>query len=205
LSAAVLILCGGFSRRMGQDKAALRFGEESMLARVARIASNATDEIWLLAREGQELPNDVPANLPVARDPAEGRGPLAGIVSGLSAMNAEIAYVTSCDVPLLQPPFIEKMLDLAKNERAVVPRQDGHLMPTTAVYRGDIVSEAEALLARDELRPRMLLSAIAGKIVEADSLRDVDPELLSLMDCDTPEDYERLLDLASARSTNDPI
>lgn len=183
---------------MGADKAALPFGDETLLARIVRIASTVTDEVWLLAREGQVLPEDLPRDIPVARDPAEGRGPLAGIVAGLGAMKADIAYVTSCDVPLLEARFIEAMLALASDHQAVVPRQDGHLLPTTAVYRRDILPAAEALLARDELRPRKLLAAVPSRIVEADSLRDADPELRSLMDCDTPEDYQRLLRLAGA-------
>ncbi len=200
MKAAVLILCGGDSKRMGKDKASLPFGDETLLARVARIARCASDEVWLLAREGQVLPADLPEGLHVARDPAEGRGPLAGIVAGLRAMRADVAYVTSCDVPLLEVRFIETLIALAKDYQAVVPRQDGHLLPTTAVYHRSILPVADTLLARDELRPRKLLNSISARVIEADTLRDIDPELQSLMDCDTPEDYQQLLRLADIPS-----
>ena len=52
---AGLILCGGRSRRMGTDKGALPFGDETILDRVVRVVSSVVDEIWLVAREGQTL------------------------------------------------------------------------------------------------------------------------------------------------------
>ncbi len=49
---------------MGRDKAALPFGDESLLERVIRIVRPKVDELWLVAREGQALP--APAEIPVA-------------------------------------------------------------------------------------------------------------------------------------------
>ena len=45
------MLCGGRSSRMGRDKASLRFGGETLLARVARLCGEVADEVVLVARE----------------------------------------------------------------------------------------------------------------------------------------------------------
>jgi molybdopterin-guanine dinucleotide biosynthesis protein A len=192
---AALILCGGSSRRMGTDKAALPFGDETLLERIVRLVCDEIDEVWLVARENQQLAG-IGRTLPVARDPAEGLGPLAGVTAGLRCIEAERAFVISCDTPLLQPGFASHLLSLADGHAAAVPRVDGHLVPTTAVYGKVLLPAAEALLARGELRPRLLVEQPGVRIVSEAELRTVDPELLSLHDCDTPDDYRSLLERA---------
>jgi molybdopterin-guanine dinucleotide biosynthesis protein A len=193
VSTAALVLCGGGSRRMGSDKAALPFGDETLLERVVRVVTGCADEVWLVAREGQDLPA---LGLPVARDPAEGLGPLAGVIAGLRAMSAERGFFVSCDSPLLTEAFVRHLLALSVGHAAAVPRVDEHLVPTTAVYSKTMLPAAEALLERGELRPRLLVAEPGVRVVEAAELTGVDPELRSLMDCDTPDDYQRLLELA---------
>ena len=204
MSEAALILCGGGSRRMGTDKAALPFGDSTLLECVVAAVSAVVDEVWLVAREGQELPHAL-AHLPVARDAAEGRGPLAGLAVGLAAMRAERAFLTACDVPLLQPAFVQRLFDLATGHRAAVPEIGGHIMTTAAVYGADLRPAAERLLAAGQLRPRLLCREPGVRIVGEAELRDVDPDLRSLHDCDTPEDYREALRLAGHRVPDSPI
>jgi len=172
---------------MGQDKASLAFGDEPMLARIARIVGSRVDEVRLVAREGQLLPANDALGLPVARDPAEGNGPLAGLAAGLDAIRADHAFVVSCDVPLLQAPLVGGLLDRACDVRAVIPQIDGHLMTTCAVYAKSLAPELHAMLARGERRPRVIASLPDVCIVDAETCRSFDPELLSFVDCNTPE------------------
>ena len=179
---------------MGRDKAALPFGDETLLERVVRIVRPTVDEVWLVAREGQALPG--PVGLPVARDPAEGLGPLAGVIAGVRAMKAERAFVISCDSPLLQADLVSRLLELSRGHDAAIPFVDGHYVPTTAVYAKSILPAAERLLGRGELRPRLLVEEPGVRVVRQGELTSADPELHSFRDCDTPEDYEDLLRLA---------
>jgi molybdopterin-guanine dinucleotide biosynthesis protein A len=182
---------------MGTDKAALSFGEETMLARIVKIVSQVVSEIWLVAREGQTLPVLAgPAVPQIARDAAEGRGPLAGLVTGLGAMQAERAFVTACDTPLLRPAYIEHLFQLADGYSAAIPEVDGHVMTMSAVYSKALLPAAEGLLARDELRPRLLLREPGVRVVGEALLREVDPELECLRDCNTPEAYRAALQTA---------
>lgn len=192
---AGLVLCGGASRRMGSDKATLRFGDETLIERIVRIVAPEVDELWLVARDGQPVPalRSGRHEVAVARDPAEGLGPLAGVVAGLRAIESDMAFVVSCDTPLLEPALVRRLFELAGGRTAAIPRVDGHLVPTTAVYSRALLPAAESLLARGELRPRLLADEPGVRVVDEDALRGADPELVSLMDCDTPADYRALL------------
>lgn len=194
MSRAALVLCGGRSRRMGTDKAALAFGDETMLARVVGIVSRVVSETWLVAREGQALPPlEGVGPVEITRDPAEGRGPLAGLVAGLDAMRADRAFVTACDTPLLRTELVEHLFALSEGHAAAVPEVGGHLMTMSGVYTKTLLPAAHRLLARDELRPRVLLREPGVRIVTEQELRAVDPELESLRDCNTPEAYRDAL------------
>jgi molybdopterin-guanine dinucleotide biosynthesis protein A len=196
MSQAALVLCGGFSERMGRDKARLPFGGETLLERIVGIVSPCVDEVWLVAREGQEIPANRKLGLRVARDPAEGLGPLAGLAAGLRAIAAERAFAVSCDLPLLQEKLVRGLLDLATGSRAAIPRVAGHPVPTCAVYSKALVAELDVMLAAGERRPRAILELPGTRSLSEDEVRTYDPALLSFRDCNTPERYREILALA---------
>src|SRR5262245_33211597 len=113
MNGAGIILCGGRSSRMGLPKATLPFGRELMLPRVARLVGQACRPLVVVAAPRQSLP-ELPPDAILVRDRREGRGPLEGLLAGLSALPKSIdaAYATSCDVPLLVPAFVERMMAL---------------------------------------------------------------------------------------------
>jgi molybdopterin-guanine dinucleotide biosynthesis protein A len=221
-----IVLCGGKSTRMGQDKAALPFGpREVMLQRVVRILRGVVDpsRIVVVAAQGQEVP-PLPPEVRVARDRRPGRGPLEGLASGLAALqgHADAAYVTSCDVPLLVPAFVERLFELISDFslqtsdcdplsksaicnlqseiQIVVPRDGQFHHPLAAVYRTNVLPSVEELLREDRLRPVFLFEKCRTLEVPAGALRAVDPELHSLFNCNRPEDFDTALALAFAAS-----
>src|SRR5205085_4640959 len=113
MTAGGIVLCGGRSTRMGSSKALLPFGNETMLQRVVRLLGTVASPLVVVAAPGQELPA-LPSSAAITRDEREGRGPLEGLRAGLTALPAgvEMAYATSCDVPLLVPAFVERMVEL---------------------------------------------------------------------------------------------
>jgi molybdopterin-guanine dinucleotide biosynthesis protein A len=175
---------------MGRDKAGLPFGDETLVARTLRLVREAVEDVVLVAREGQALPEGLP---PALRDPAEGLGPLAGIAAGLSAVAGERAFVAACDMPLLRPSLILRLLELSEGAEACVPVVEGYPVPTCAVYARATAERARGLLASGERGPRAFLAALRTRYVPGDELRDVDPDLASFVDCDTEQAYAAAL------------
>jgi len=190
MNAGGIVLCGGKSSRMGTSKALLPFGPETMLQRVVRILGGVVSPIVAVAAADQELP-PLPPEVIVSRDEREGRGPLEGLRAGLKALpaSAELAYVTSCDVPLLMPAFARRMLELAEGYDIAVMEIDGFPHPLSAVYRRDTLSQVEALLAQDRLRPVFLFDAVRTRRVTPAEMTAVDPDLRTLRNLNTREDY----------------
>jgi len=188
-----VVLCGGKSTRMGTSKALLPFGAETMLQRVVRLLRAVVTPIVVVAASDQPLPPLHP-DVIVTRDELEDRGPLEGLRAGLRALSADIdaAYVTSCDVPLLVPGFVRRMLELIGDDDIAVMETDGFAHPLAAVYRASTLPHVEDLLAHNRLRPLFLFDAVRTRRVRRDEMT-ADPDLLTLRNLNTREDYEQAL------------
>jgi len=193
MAEAGIVLCGGKSTRMGSSKALLPFGSETMLQRVVRLLGEVVSPMVVVAALDQELPA-LPRDVIIARDEHEARGPLEGLRAGLKALpeDVEKAYVTSCDVPLLVPNFVRQMLDLARGYDVAVMEIDGFTHPLSAVYRRATLPSVDDLLAQDRLRPVFLFEAVKTRRVRPEEMT-ADPELRTLRNLNTREDYERAL------------
>lgn len=181
---------------MGRSKASLPFGGETMLERVVRIVGSVVSPVVVVAAADQELPA-LPEGTLLATDEEPGLGPLAGLAAGLGRLRADgvrAAYVSSCDVPLLRPAFVAHLVSLLGSQDLVVPRDGRFHHPLAAVYRTSLEDRVRTLLAADRRRPFFLIEESDARIVDVEDLRGVDPELDSLRNLNTPEDYEAALE-----------
>ena len=200
-STAGIVLAGGRSTRMGRSKAELEWHGSTLLHRVCGLIRRVVDGPVVVVRApGQTLPA-LPDGVEVGEDAREGRGPLQGLAAGLSALNgrAEVAYVSSTDVPLLHPAFVTTVLGAVTRENVDValPVAQGFRHPLAAAYRTELLADVEKLIAADRMRPAFLFElSRVHELSEDELLTDralarSDPTLLSLLNVNDPQEYER--------------
>lgn len=197
-----IVLCGGRSSRMGQAKAWLPFGEEFMLPRVVRILGEVVAPVVVVAAPGQDVPA-MPSEVEIVRDAVEGRGPLQGLAAGLLALRGKVeaVYLSSCDVPLLRPAFVRRVIDALGESAVAVPQAEGYHHPLAAVYRVESVLPAvQTLLAENRMRPVFLFDAVPTVVLPPQAFAEADPTLQSLRNLNTPEEYAAALASASKRA-----
>jgi len=194
---AGVVLLGGNSGRMGRSKAVLPFGPEPMGARVARIVGSVARPVIVVGSVGQEIP-EFSREILITHDRRPDRGPLEALAAGLRAVadHCEIAFVTSCDLPLLTPAFVQRMIDLSSGFDLCLPCVDGRHEPLAAVYRVDVLPEVESLLSAGKLRPAFLLQRVRTRRVTASEISVVDPEMASLTNINYPHEYQAALSKA---------
>jgi molybdopterin-guanine dinucleotide biosynthesis protein A len=193
MKTGAIVLCGGKSTRMGTSKALLPFGPETMLQRVVRLLATVVSPIVVVAAVDQPLP-ELPGQAIITRDEQEGRGPLEGLRAGLKALPLDVdaAYVTSCDVPLLEPGFVREMQEFATGFDIAVIEIDGFPHPLSAVYRRSVLPDVEDLLAGNRLRPVFLFERVKTRRVRPSEITS-DPELRTLRNLNTRDDYQQAL------------
>lgn len=202
-----IVLCGGQSRRMGYPKADLPFGDQTLLSRTVDVVASQCHPVVVVAAVGQALPV-LPEGVLVARDRRDSRGPLEGIAAGMARLKdaaerertsgagplVQAAFVTACDVPLLLAAWIRFMIDQMHGEYDVaVPRCERFYHPLSAVYRMRVLPVIQSLLAEEWLRAAHLFDHVPTHEVSMDVLRQVDPDLVSLQNINTPQQYLAML------------
>ncbi len=190
-----LVLCGGESQRMGRPKAWLPFGPELMLQRVVRLAGTVSEKVVVVAGLDQELPQ-LPDSITIVRDSVSGQGPLEGLAVGFRTLASKFkyAFATGTDTPFLQPAWILRLHDLIGVNDVAIPESEGRLHPLAALYHiPTVLPELEARRERGERRLLLLTQSLRTRVITPDDLRRVDPELKTLRNLNSPEDYQHAL------------
>ncbi len=162
---AGVVLAGGRSSRMGTPKAALEWHGSTLLRRTVGILARATGGPVVVVRApGQDLP-ELPPDVEVVDDPREGKGPVQGLAAGLGALidRADVAFVSSTDMPFLHPAFVRRVLR-AVHEGADVglPVARGYPQPLAAAYRTKLAPVAERLVAGGPAAARLPVRGVRG-------------------------------------------
>lgn len=182
-----IVLCGGLSRRMGQDKAWLLWNGRPLLSHVVEILHPWVSEVLVVARSKQSLP---PVSGRVVTDRMEGVGPLAGLEAGLRAMRTPYGVVVACDMPWLNPALIHAMMGFTDGCDLVIPCVDGILQPLHAIYAKKIAFWVSYLLACGERRMHALIFWSKARVVDETFIRQYDPSFWSLRSIDTWKEYK---------------
>jgi len=118
---------------------------------------------------------------------------VGGIYYGMRAAKQEVGFVTSCDAPFLNLALISYLISQISNYDVVVPYWQGRFQPLHAVYRSSVVPLLKEQLEREELRPIFLYEKVRTCKVSEEKIRRYDPEGLSFLNMNSPEDYQAAL------------
>ncbi len=195
--AGAIVLVGGQSSRMGQPKAALDFGGIPLLTRIVIELKRRFDEIVIVAApESAGHPRVEILGLKIVHDEAAFAGPLDALRHGLNALDRDVAFACSCDLPLLNSDVAADLVAMLDDFDAVIPEVGGKLQPLHAVYRKLCANAIAALAASGEKRLTANAGAVNARRVGERELRTIDPQLSSFFNVNTPEDYQRALKMA---------
>jgi molybdopterin-guanine dinucleotide biosynthesis protein A len=186
---AGIILAGGASRRMGEDKARIVLGDRTLLAHVVRRVASVCDPVIVVARAADEY-TDCGAQVVADRWP--GAGPLGGLITGLETVPAPCAAAVAGDLPFVEPALLSGLAALRAGWDAVVPEIDGRPQPHCAVYARAAAGMAEAVFQAGGRSLRELLDAPGLRVlyVPDEQLRVWDPTLRSFLNVNTPDDLD---------------
>jgi len=123
-------------------------------------------------------------------------GPLAGILSGLSACQGEYCFVAACDMPFINEKIVKLLFRKSNTFDAAIPRwEDGSLEPLHAVYRcKSMIRETEKALENNETIILAPIFRLKAHYVEVDEIRRIDPDLRTFMNVNTCEDIQKVID-----------
>lgn len=152
-----IILAGGKSTRMGQDKAFMQWKGKSFLQHVIDAALPICDAV-IISGDQPELQN---FGLPVINDLRKGEGPVTALTSCFRRVNTDVALVLSCDVPQIRPADLEHLINSHQSEIDVsLYTYSGRQMPLVAVYNRSAFSLFEEALLNEQRKLFDVLSKL---------------------------------------------
>lgn len=194
--AAMLLLMGGKSSRMGQDKAQLLLGGQPFWKKIAQELS-ACGRLYLSV--SQTCDEKALEGYPIIRDVVPDCGVMGGLYSAFQAIEEDLLFACACDMPFLNRRFIRWMLNRWEEEvqkgrqwdGIVVCGDDGKTHATAALYHRRLQGKLEENVRKKRLRMHTFVRE------EANILLLPMEEVASFSRCfqniNTPEDYRRCL------------
>lgn len=134
-----IILSGGMSRRMGEDKGSMIIqGKPMILHILERLNGKINDAVIVLNNQERinsykelldayvpvEIKENFTYSLGFIEDEVKDKGPVAGIMTGLKNIKTDYALVLPCDSPFISEDNIKTMFDLLESSEytdAVIP------------------------------------------------------------------------------------
>ena len=190
-----VILAGGRSRRMGRDKRALPFGNETLLLRAVRLYSGCFDRVYLSV-SGDE--KHIDADVDRIEDIFRGCGPLAGLHAALLKTNAEGIFLLAADLPFANPEAARFIAQQGRGRDAcIIKTDDGHCEPLFGYYARSILPRVQEALAAGVYAMTTLYRDADVRFIDAAELGDLWHENM-LLNINSPEDYERAIEKSAS-------
>lgn len=195
MSVSALILAGGQSTRMGQDKGRLMFDGCSLITHVCTVAQDCFDFVFVITPSTQKYQDLLPKKVQIIEEKIilpgrESNFPLLGFYQGFNQLSSEWLLLLACDLPKLNSRVIWEWLEALKSVSsaavALLPRGDKGWEPMCGFYRRQCLSSLENYLASDgKSFQNWLNQVVVEELVVSD--RSV------LFNCNTWEEWQQFL------------
>lgn len=191
---SAIVLAGGKSSRIGQDKGELFLIKEKVAYwTLKKITALFSEVIY-----ATNYPNLAPKNydIKVVTDEVPHLGPLGALASALPKITNPYAFVVAYDMPFIEPALINFLLSQAPGFDVVVPIVRGKLEPLFAVYHQHCLAYIKKELALKNQKLTGFFNQAQVKYVPETDIKKYDPELISFFNINTWEDFKKAQKLA---------
>ncbi len=179
MNATGVILAGGNSSRMRANKAFLEVGGQRIIDNILDKLIRTFDEVVLVANDAELYGGFVKEKVRLVSDVYRGKGPLAGIHSGLYHARNDLVFMVPCDMPFLNMDLAQHMVGLVGEHHGVVPRIGDFFQPLCAAYSKRCLSVIEAEILLGHLKISGVYELLDIVYLEEDQIRRFgDPAVL---------------------------
>lgn len=182
-----LILAGGQSKRMGQDKGLLNYHGLPQQEYIAQLLNQFCEIV--LVSSNSEKGNTVGGNFPIIQDHYHGIGPMGGLLTAMRSNNNVAWLVVACDMPFLNSETLTFLLqhrDHLRKATAFYNKSKGFYEPLFAIYEPGIHPEMIQYFGQGNTSLQKILAATDVNAIEV-------PNQSILQNINTPEEFRQAL------------
>lgn len=191
------VLAGGGSKRFGQDKATLKFGDITLLERIYRELSTVVNTTWILGkkRESFNLPSEL-----FIKDIVSNAGPIGGLLTALN-QSKKPTLLTSCDMPFIKKEHIQFLINqFDPLLAATIAVSEKGIEPLFSIYQPQVLPIIDKLLVTNDFAIYRIFDYVKVKFVDfikAGYISDL------FFNINTLSDYKKALYIKKSMEVND--
>jgi len=194
-----IVLAGGKSSRMGQNKALLDWHGKHLIRHVVDQLRPVAKKVILVAKK----PDDFGfLDIPCFKDLNPASSPAVGILTGLFHSSTEFNFILGCDAPFLNVGTVKRLYDAREDYDAVVPASGHGIEPLFGIYRKRCLAVLEEHLHRGIFAVRQILKDLRIKVLPTDSWTQ--EEKMSFFNMNTLAEYDSAQRYIQRRFLNYP-
>jgi len=183
---AAVILAGGQSKRMGQDKASVIFEGQTLLAIVEQSLTPLFEHVVVSTRQKRD-----DTLLPQVLDDSEHRAPMMGIVAAFEAVDTDWLFVVGVDMPFISADLLKHMAKHREVHDAVALHVGGMAQPLCCFYHRQTLPAMQQHIKQDKRSLKCLLETLNTYCIPEQEARLYDAELRSLVSLNTTADVKQ--------------
>lgn len=158
-----IILAGGKSSRMGEDKGLMLLNGKPMIQYVIDAVSKLTDKIIIVSNSSKYEQ----FGCKVIPDVVKDKGPLGGIISGLEQTTSERNWILSCDTPYISVEILRELMETMGEEQIRITSAGDKIHPLIGTYRKSALIPLKEQLALNELKLTKAFEGVEKTIFDA--------------------------------------
>jgi molybdopterin-guanine dinucleotide biosynthesis protein A len=171
-----IVLAGGKSSRMGEDKGIMEFDGKKMVKHILDALAPVVDEIIIIANNNHY--NDF--GYPVYEDIIKDCGPMGGIYTGLTRSNTMKNIVLSCDMPFIKSKMVSYIIAESGDYEITVPKHENKLEPLCAIYSKKCADKLKGLLERKEWKMQEALQYFNTQQLRFSGAKEIEKNFINI-------------------------
>jgi molybdopterin-guanine dinucleotide biosynthesis protein A len=185
-----IILSGGKSLRMGQNKAFIEIEGVPIVNRISTLFKELFQEVIIVTNE-KELFKDL--DLKIYTDILPNKGALGGLYTGIYFSKFNYSFCVACDMPFINKSLVHYLAKKMAGEDVIVPRTIDGLQPLHALYSKNCLHPIKAVIDQGKYKIMDFYSMVKVRIVEEDEFISIDPSKGSFINVNTPDELITIL------------
>lgn len=163
METTAIILAGGNSSRMGEDKGLMLINGQPMIQHIIDTVKGVVENIIIVSNNGAYTK----FGYPVVEDEVKGKGPLGGIYTGLLHTTTDRNIVLSCDVPYVNANLLNLLISHSSESDITIPQKNGVTHQLIGVFTKACIITFKNALDDNQLKLKQIFQKMKLNIVDA--------------------------------------
>ncbi len=184
-----IILCGGKSIRMGENKAFIQIEGVPIINRIYDLFKELFREVIIVTNQ-KDLFSAFDSR--IYSDLIPGKGALGGLYTGLVLSTWQYCFCVACDMPFINKSLVQYLIENIDDADVVVPRTKDGLEPLHAIYSKNCVDPIRRMIEDGKSKIVDMYDQVKVKIIDEENFLFFDPGRESFINVNTPAELQSI-------------